>query len=232
VDPEVLAYRDISAAPLDVFEARDLPLRLVVHPITSVSAGRCESSIVPAVKRVALDGLSARWSYSSNVPFFLAVLIFAAIVSACGSGNGGRRVETASSTHTSPAAKSRVEHCVDRLMQHSTEAAVNKRIARRYVRNTYCARFEEEGWVYEDGALRIAAQTWLDSGATCARSGAGEPTRTVPCEPEVRGGFRVVECALLRIVRRSEVSDYIERLRAKGPVQCDDGTAISDLGVP
>ena len=36
VDPEVLAYRNISAAPLDVVEARDLPLRLVVHPITSV----------------------------------------------------------------------------------------------------------------------------------------------------------------------------------------------------
>jgi hypothetical protein len=36
VDPEVLAHRDISAAPLDVIEARELPLRLVVHPITSV----------------------------------------------------------------------------------------------------------------------------------------------------------------------------------------------------
>ena len=30
----------------------------------------------------------------------------------------------------------------------------------------------------------------------------------------------------------SEVSDYIEQLRAKGPVECDDGTAISELGVP
>jgi hypothetical protein len=39
VDPEVLAHRDISAAPLDVFEARDLPLRFVVHPITSVRSG-------------------------------------------------------------------------------------------------------------------------------------------------------------------------------------------------
>ena len=36
VDPEVLAHRNISAAPLDVVEARDLPVRLVVHPITSV----------------------------------------------------------------------------------------------------------------------------------------------------------------------------------------------------
>src|SRR5436190_12593324 len=36
VDPEVLAHRNISAAPLDVVEACDLPVRLVVHPITSV----------------------------------------------------------------------------------------------------------------------------------------------------------------------------------------------------
>jgi hypothetical protein len=36
VDPEVFAHRDISAAPLDVVEARDLPLRAVVHPISSV----------------------------------------------------------------------------------------------------------------------------------------------------------------------------------------------------
>jgi hypothetical protein len=35
----VLAYRDISAAPLDVVEARDLPLRVVVHPISSVLRG-------------------------------------------------------------------------------------------------------------------------------------------------------------------------------------------------
>jgi hypothetical protein len=38
VDPEVLAHRDVSAAPLDVVEIRDLPVRPVVHPITSVLA--------------------------------------------------------------------------------------------------------------------------------------------------------------------------------------------------
>jgi hypothetical protein len=36
VDPKVLAHRNISAAPLDLVEARDLKLRLVVHPISSV----------------------------------------------------------------------------------------------------------------------------------------------------------------------------------------------------
>lgn len=185
------------------------------------------------------DGQVRPQPYSPNVRFYVAVLIFAATVGACGSGNGGRRAETPSSVRTSPAANSRVERCVDRLLEHATTQDLpDKEIARRYVRNTYCARFEEEGWIYEDGALRIAAQTWLEDGGTCARGGAGEPggagkpTATVPCEPERRGGVRMLECALLRIVRRSEVSDYIDQLRTKGAVECDDGTAISELGVP
>ena len=40
LDPEVLAHRDISVAPLDVVEARDLPLRVVVHSITSEVVAR------------------------------------------------------------------------------------------------------------------------------------------------------------------------------------------------
>jgi hypothetical protein len=36
LDPEVLAHWDISAAPLDVVELRDSPVRLVVHLVTSV----------------------------------------------------------------------------------------------------------------------------------------------------------------------------------------------------
>ncbi len=36
MDPQVLAHRDISTAPLDVVEARDLPLRVLAHSITSV----------------------------------------------------------------------------------------------------------------------------------------------------------------------------------------------------
>ena len=146
-----------------------------------------------------------------------AVLILAAMVSACSSGK----------------ANSRVERCVDRLMQHArTQDLPNKEIARSYVRGTYCARFDGEGWVYEDGALRIGAQNWLDHGGTCSTASPGEPAKTVPCEPERRGGVRIIECALLRVTRRSEVRDYIEQLRTKGPVECDDGTAISELGVP
>ena len=60
------------------------------------------------------------------------------------------------SAHESLAANSRVERCVDRLLQHArTQDAPDKAIARRNVRRSYCARFEKEGWVYEDGALRI-----------------------------------------------------------------------------
>ena len=175
----------------------------------------------------------AGWSYSSNVRLYFAVLILAATVSACSSGNGGRRPETPSSVQTSSAANSRVERCVDLLLRHArTQDVPDKEIARRYVRKTYCARFDEKGWVYDDGALRVAAQTWLEHGGMCAAGGAGEPTRTVPCEPERRGGVRILDCALLGVIRRSEVTDYIEQLRTKGPVECDDGTAISELGVP
>jgi hypothetical protein len=146
-----------------------------------------------------------------------AVLLLAATLSACSSGK----------------ANSRVERCVDRLMQHArTQDLPNKEVARSYVRRTYCARFDRKGWVYEDGALSIAAQSWLEHGSSCSTASPGEPARTVPCEPERRGGVRIIECALLRVTRRSEVQNYIEQLRTKGPVECDDGTAISKLGVP
>ena len=172
-------------------------------------------------------------SYSWNVCVYLAVLILAATVSACGSGNSGRRAGTASSLHASAAATSSLERCIDRLLQHArTQDLPSKEIARRYVRRMYCARFDEEGWVFEDGALSIAAQAWLEHGGTCTTGRAGEPTKTVPCQPVRRGGVRIIECALLRVIRRSEVRDYIEQLRTMGPVACDDGTAISELGVP
>jgi hypothetical protein len=35
VDSEVLAHRDESAAPLEIVETGDAPLRVVVHPLTS-----------------------------------------------------------------------------------------------------------------------------------------------------------------------------------------------------
>ena len=103
--------------------------------------------------------------------------------------------------------------------------------ARRYVRDTYCARFDENGWVYADGALSIEAQKWLEAGAACAASDTGDPTKTIPCTTEA-AGTELLDCALLHVVRRSEVKDYLERLQTNGPVECDDGTSLDDLGIP
>lgn len=160
----------------------------------------------------------------------LAALIISATVSACGSG---RSDETPSSA---PGTAIRIERCVDRLLRNTTtQNAADEEETRRYARKTYCARFEENGWVYEDGAVSIAAQTWLDNGATCARGSEGEPpTTTVPCDVErSTGGVEKLDCALLHIVRRSEVRKYIGRLEMNGAaVKCDDGTALDKLGVP
>jgi hypothetical protein len=157
----------------------------------------------------------------------MLILVFAT-ASACGSAGSGRRGETPS------AASSRVERCVDRLLRDTpTGSSTREAATRRYAREAYCAPFEQRGWVYDDGALGIAVQTWLDRGATCASAREGEPARTVPCEPErSTGGVRTLDCALLRIVRRSEARAYVDRLATNGPVACDDGTALDRLGVP
>ena len=166
-------------------------------------------------------------SYSSDVRV-LAVLILSTTVTACGSG---RSDETPSSA---AAAAIRIERCVDRLLRDTTtQNAADEEEARRYARRTYCARFEENGWVYEDGAVSIAAQTWLDQSATCAMGSEGEPATTVPCEVErTTGGVETLDCALLHIVRRSEVREYIGRREMNGAVKFDDGTALDKLGVP
>jgi hypothetical protein len=167
------------------------------------------------------------------VRLFFAMLIFAGALSACGSGGGERRDEAQSTVRRSPAAMSRIEGCVDWLLQAATTRGGSEEEVRRYVRNTYCARFERKGWIYEDGALGIAAQRWLDEGARCARAGEGEPTRTVSCEEERRAaGDRTIYCGLLRVVRRSEARDYIERIRSNGARECDDGSALDELGIP
>jgi hypothetical protein len=163
------------------------------------------------------------------VRLFFAMLIFASALSACGSGSGERGDEAQST----PAATSRIERCVDRLLQAATTREANKEVTRRYVRNTYCARFEKDGWIYEDGALSIGAQRWLDEGATCAKSGEGALTKTVSCQEErLAAGDRTIDCALLRVVRRSEVRNYIKRIRSSGAVECDDGSALDELGIP
>jgi hypothetical protein len=161
--------------------------------------------------------------------FTHALVLFAAFLSACGSVDS--RGEGAASTSTSG---NRVERCVDRLMEQNAPGvnADTDAQARRYVRDTYCARFDENGWVYADGALSIEAQKWLDAGATCAVGDAGDSVATVPCTTTEAAGTQVLDCALLHIVRRSEVRDYIDRLKTSSAVVCDDGTALDDLGIP
>jgi hypothetical protein len=156
----------------------------------------------------------------------LAVVILGATLSACGSGSSARGNVTPLNARV---AASRIERCVDRLLRQTTvQNAAGEAAARRYARTTYCARFEANGWIYENGAVSIAAQKWLDRGATCARSSDGQPAKTVPCEVD----RTALDCALLRIVRRSEVREYIHRLETNGAVKCDDGTALDKLGVP
>ena len=149
---------------------------------------------------------------------FLALALLSAALSACGSSGEAR----------GGPASARVERCVDRLLESATTESTSQEGLRRYARDTYCARFERRGWVYDDGALKIDAQRWLEQGATCAAQASGEPAETVPCELV---GPRL-DCALLRHVRRSEVAAYLEQLQRAGPVECDDGTPLDELGVP
>lgn len=109
---------------------------------------------------------------------------------------------------------------------------MNEGQARRYARDTYCDRFERKGWIYEDGALSLAANTWLEMGARCAAGSEGNPIRTVPCEEEWRANTRRLDCGLLHHVRRSEVRKHIEQLQHESRVECDDGTPLGHLGVP
>lgn len=127
-------------------------------------------------------------------------------------------------------AASRVERCVDRLLERVKPedlAKTTRAVVRRYIERAYCAPFEKRGWVYDDGALSIRAHT--ESG-TCSSSLGGK-TRTVPCEELRRRDQHVVlDCGLLHVVRRSEVRKYVEELQRNHEVSCDDGTPLDELG--
>ena len=100
---------------------------------------------------------------------------------------------------------------------------------------TYCQPFASNGWVYSDGSLSIKAQLWLVHGGreSCATSTPGGTSKTVPCSTLPSSGEpRMIDCAILRFVRRSEVRTYLRQLGGPGKVQCDDGTRLATLGVP
>ena len=156
---------------------------------------------------------------------YLAVLSICAVaLTGCGS-----QVRHATPEPTN----SRVERCVDRLVAGSKPRSAGKELVRRYVRDTYCSRFGQEGWIYEDGALKLAAQHWLVSGGTCAEGIAGQPAKVVPCKLErSSNGVLMIDCGMLRFVRRSEVRNYLRRLQAGGPVACEEDIPLAKLGVP
>ena len=135
-----------------------------------------------------------------------------------------------------------VERCTERLLSNAEleELTADEQEAfRSYTESTYCARFAERGWVYDDGALSIDAHTWLAEGGEeeCAEAEAeseGEPggsAQSVPCDEVDAGEDGTIDCALLRHVRRSEVRAYLDELQRSGQaVECDDGTPLADLG--
>jgi len=154
-----------------------------------------------------------------------AVLLLAVVVAA-GCSLGREEAEA-----------SRVDRCVDRLLSRATPETLTperRAVAERYARETYCERFEREGWVNEDGTLSIDAHRWLVDGMRCAVGGDGEPDREVDCEELAeRERDPMLDCALLHHVRDEEVQAYVrevERRRGVEP-ECDDGTPVDELGV-
>ena len=133
-------------------------------------------------------------------------------------------------------AASRVERCTERFLErveHEDSANATKLEIRRYVEISYCAPFEKQGWVYDDGTLSIDAYTKLVESMSeeCTRAESGEEARTVPCEELDQGeGPQVLDCAILHHVRREEVRKYVRELRRSREVTCDDGTPPHKLG--
>lgn len=153
------------------------------------------------------------------------------------SSDGGRTWQVRSSagqyTSSSTEPAERIEECTERMLRGENSDDASRAEVKDYVETTYCAPFERRGWVYDDGALAIDAQLWLESSGSevCATQRPGTPARTVPCE-ELERGPTVLDCALLHHVRRSEVRTYVAKLERGREVSCDDGTALDALGVP
>jgi hypothetical protein len=163
---------------------------------------------------------------------FVAIVLVAALLAGCGTSGESRDGATLTERDSS-AATARINKCVDRLLSRSTTSGGGEQQVRRYAKDTYCVPFEQNGWVYQDGALSIAAQEWLDRGAECAAESDTEPKRTVTCEQgNGDAATRIIDCALLHHVRRAEVMAYLAEPRRGGSVHCDDGTPVDELGVP
>ena len=161
-------------------------------------------------------------------------IVFALVLTSCGAtSDDGRDTKTAPEARGSPASLS--DKCTERLIAGVPE--VEREQARHYVEATYCARFADRGWVYDDGALSIEAHMWLENAGEeeCAlATPPGEPAKTIPCERfDERGPYFIADCGLLKHVRASDVRTYLDELRRRyGTVQCEDGTPLNGLATP
>ena len=168
-------------------------------------------------------------SFARTVVLPILVLAFAA-------GCGGEDRDDAAPEPASGSSASAVAKCVDRFLARvdpDVEADVDADALRRYLEETYCERFARRGWVYEDGALSIDAYRSVEAGVgeDCGEAEADGTTKTVPCDASAAEDG-VLDCALLHHVRRSQVQAYLAELARAREVECDDGTAPEELGVP
>jgi hypothetical protein len=169
-----------------------------------------------------------------NVSVRLAIAVILVIVVGCGSKADEASREARAGDEPSAEAASRVERCTERFLERVESGDLAKAAEiRRYAETTYCARFERRGWIDDDGTLSIDAHVDLvESGSeVCASAEAGGEAGVVPCEElERRDGPEVLDCAILHLVRKSEVRKYVEELERSREVRCDDGTPLDELG--
>lgn len=123
-------------------------------------------------------------------------------------------------------AGSPVARCVERFLVKPHDGDTPDEELAAYVQRAYCEPFARRGWVYWDGAFRLAAYT--KSGTShCEEASPSGVGRTVRCPPDP-----VLDCALLDMVRRSQAQAYIASLahEAPAPVRCDDDRALASIG--
>lgn len=162
----------------------------------------------------------------------LPAAILAVLVLAACSSNSGEASRDGGDDEAAAAPESRIERCVERFVSRirfEQFPRLTREQARRYAERAYCARFEERGWVYEDGTLSI--DVYADDGSEeCAVAEPGKPARTLSCD-ELAERVEVLDCAILHLVRRSEVQRYLAELKRRHDVvECDDGTPLDELG--
>ena len=146
------------------------------------------------------------------------VILLGLVVLAAGCGSND--------SEPSASARSPVEKCATRVLERAQGS--DSADVERYATFT-CEQFDKRGLVHEDGTLKIGV---VDSGSSkssgsapmCAAPTPGEPTRSCPDTPAI------LDCGLLDLVRRAEVQAYLDERLQQGPVQCDDGRSVDELG--